>query len=189
MARAIARKRRFRFGLPIVFAGRPSVRGVGLGCQPIRFAAEARFGTLGGLLPDNVLSDSKSPRRIFRRGLMSCDDENMQVICPTCQMVFAGSLERPDKFLCMGLFSIFSSHPWFSSWGAIAQRLALCGWRFADPAKLIATPPLSRLPLPPRIRYGCGAFPIPSFTRPSECFRGPNPCWFRTPMPTNPSRW
>jgi hypothetical protein len=35
----MARKRRLRFGLPIVFAGRPSVGGVGLGCQPIRFAA------------------------------------------------------------------------------------------------------------------------------------------------------
>ena len=42
----MARKRRFRFGLPIVFAGRPSVGGVGLGCQPIRFVA-ARFGALG----------------------------------------------------------------------------------------------------------------------------------------------
>jgi hypothetical protein len=38
----MARKRRFRFGLPIVFAGRPSVSGVGLDCQPIRFAAAAR---------------------------------------------------------------------------------------------------------------------------------------------------
>jgi hypothetical protein len=35
----MARKRRFRFGLPTVFAGRRSVGGVGLGCQPIRFAA------------------------------------------------------------------------------------------------------------------------------------------------------
>jgi hypothetical protein len=35
----MARKHSFRFGLPIVFAGRRSVGGVGLGCQPIRFAA------------------------------------------------------------------------------------------------------------------------------------------------------
>jgi hypothetical protein len=35
----MARKHSFRFGLPIVFAGRPSVGGVGPGCQPIRFAA------------------------------------------------------------------------------------------------------------------------------------------------------
>jgi hypothetical protein len=62
----MARKRCFRFGLPIVFAGRPSVGGVGLGCQPIRLAAAARFGALGGVWPDSVLSDSKSPRRIFR---------------------------------------------------------------------------------------------------------------------------
>jgi hypothetical protein len=41
MAGAMARKRRFRFGLPIVFAGRPSFGGVGLGCQPILFTAAA----------------------------------------------------------------------------------------------------------------------------------------------------
>jgi hypothetical protein len=40
----MARKHSFRFGLPTVFAGRPSVGGVGLGCQPIRFAQAARFG-------------------------------------------------------------------------------------------------------------------------------------------------
>jgi hypothetical protein len=53
----MARKRRFRFGLPIVFAERRSVGGVGLGCQPILFAAAARFGALGSGLPDSVLSD------------------------------------------------------------------------------------------------------------------------------------
>ena len=40
----MARKRRFRFGLPIIFAGRLSVGGVGLGCQLIRSAAAAEFG-------------------------------------------------------------------------------------------------------------------------------------------------
>src|SRR3982074_2384238 len=104
----MGRKRRFRFGLPTVFAGRPSVGGVGLGCQPIRFAAMARFGGFRSVLSDSVFSDSKSPQRIFRRGLNSCDDEDMPVICPTCQNVFAGSLKRPDMLLCMGLFSIFS---------------------------------------------------------------------------------
>jgi len=83
----MARKRRFRFGLPIVFAGRPSVGGVGLGCQSIRFAAAARFGALGSVLPDSALSDSKSPQRIFRRGLISCDDEDMPAICPTRQII------------------------------------------------------------------------------------------------------
>jgi hypothetical protein len=82
----MARKRRFRFGLPIVFAGRPSAGGVGLGW----FAAAARFGALGSVLPDSVLSDSKSPQRIFRRGLNSCDDEDMPVICPTCQIIWRG---------------------------------------------------------------------------------------------------
>jgi hypothetical protein len=71
----MALKRRLRFDLPIVLAGRPSVGGVGLGCQPIQFAAAARFGALGSVLPDSALPESKSPRRIFRRGLNSCDDE------------------------------------------------------------------------------------------------------------------
>jgi hypothetical protein len=32
-------------------------------------------------------SDSKSPRPVSRRGLqISCDDEDMPVICPTCQI-------------------------------------------------------------------------------------------------------
>src|SRR5438105_1129274 len=33
-------------------------------------------------------SDSKSPRPVSRRGLCySCDDEDMPVICPTCQIL------------------------------------------------------------------------------------------------------
>ena len=66
----MARTRRFRFGLPILFAGRPSVGGVGLGYQPILFAAAARFGALGSVSPDSVLSDSKSPQRISGAGLI-----------------------------------------------------------------------------------------------------------------------
>ena len=93
----MARKRRFRFGLPIVFAGRPSVGGVGPGCQPIRFAAAARFDALGSVLPDSVLSDSKSPQRIFRCGLNSCDYEDMPVICPTCQLFDAEIAERRER--------------------------------------------------------------------------------------------
>jgi hypothetical protein len=50
-------------------------------------AAAARFGALGSVLPDSVLSHSKSPRRIFRRGLNSCDDEDMPVICPKYQII------------------------------------------------------------------------------------------------------
>jgi hypothetical protein len=59
----MARKRRFRYGFLIVFAGRPSVGGVGLGCQPIRFAAAA-IGALGGVLPNSVLSNKKA-RTVF----------------------------------------------------------------------------------------------------------------------------
>ena len=108
----MARKRRFRYGSPAVFAGRPSVGGVGLGCQPIRFAVAARFGALGSVWPDSVSSDSKSPRRIFRRGLNSGDDEDMPVICPTCQNVFAGSLKRPDHAPLHGVvLEIFVERP------------------------------------------------------------------------------
>ena len=108
----MARKRRFRFGLPIVFAGRPSVGGVGLGCQQIRFAAAARFGALGGVLPDSVLSDSKSPQRIFRRGLNSCDDEDMPVICPTCQVLpKARPCRRPPATLHGVVFDILGREP------------------------------------------------------------------------------
>ena len=93
----MARKHSFRFGLPIVFAGHPSVGGAGLGCQPIRFAAAARFDALGSGLPDSVLSDSKSPQRIFRRGLNSCDDEDIPVIFPTCQLFDAEIAERRER--------------------------------------------------------------------------------------------
>jgi len=167
----MTRKRRFRFGLPIVFAGRPSVGGVGLGCQAIRFAAAARFGALGGVLPDSVLSDSKSPQRIFRRGLNSCDDEDMQVICPTCQNVFAGSLKRPDHATLHGVvLDIFVERPIHGSEtmlgrsdsGQVARRAQqrsvgrrrakMGGSRFAHPPELIATRRLFRLPLRPRIR-------------------------------------
>jgi hypothetical protein len=103
----MARKRRFRFGLPIVFAGRPSVGGVGLGCQ--RFAAAATFCALGSVWPDSVSSDSKSPRRIFRRGLNCCDDEDMPVICPN---IFAGSFKRPDHATLHGVvLDIFVERP------------------------------------------------------------------------------
>jgi hypothetical protein len=103
----MARKCRFRFGLPIVLAGRPSVDGVGLGCRPIRFAGRP-VRRARKRMPDSVLSDSKSPRRIFRRGLNSCDGEDMPVICPTCQNVFAGSFKRPDHATLHGVvFDIF----------------------------------------------------------------------------------
>jgi hypothetical protein len=119
----MARKHSFRFGLPTVLTGRPSVGGVGPGCQAIRFAAAARFGALGGVWPDNVLSDSKSPRRIFRRGLSSCDDEDMPVICPTCQNVFAGSLKRPDHATLHGVvFDIFVERPIHGSAPSPASR-------------------------------------------------------------------
>jgi hypothetical protein len=89
----MARKRRFRFGLPIVFAGRPTVGGVGLGW----FVVAAKFGALGSVLPDSVLSDSKSPQRIFRRRLNSCEDEDTPVICPTCQLFDAEIAERRER--------------------------------------------------------------------------------------------
>jgi hypothetical protein len=83
----------------------------------------ARFGALGSVLPDSVLSDSKSPRRIFRRGLNSCDDEDMQVICPTSQNVFAGSLKSPDHATLHGVvFDIFVERPIHGSAPSPDQR-------------------------------------------------------------------
>jgi hypothetical protein len=40
-------------------------------------------------------SKLKNPRPVSRRGLNSCDDEDMPVICPTCQIL----LERPPIFI------------------------------------------------------------------------------------------
>src|SRR2546423_317729 len=97
MACAMARKRRFRFGLPIVFAGRWSFGGGALVCQPIRFAAAARFGAPGRGLPDSGLFDSKNPPPIFPRRLNSCYDEDIQVICPTCQLFDVEIAERRER--------------------------------------------------------------------------------------------
>ena len=66
----MARKRRFRFGLPTVFAGRPSVGGVGLGCQPIRFAAAARFGGFRSVLSDSVCPIQKARSGFSGAGLI-----------------------------------------------------------------------------------------------------------------------
>ena len=70
MACAMARKHSFRFGLPIVFAGRPSVGGVGLDCQPIRFAAAATFGALGSVWPDSVCLIQKARGGFSGAGLI-----------------------------------------------------------------------------------------------------------------------
>jgi hypothetical protein len=120
--------------------------------MPIRFAAAARFGALGSVLPDSVLSDSKSPRRLFRRGLNFCDNEDMPVICPTCQNVFAGSLKRPDQATLHGVvFDIFVERPIHGSEtmlgrndsgqaarraqqrSVLRRRAKMGGWRFAHP--------------------------------------------------------
>jgi len=57
MACAMARKCRFRFGLPIAFAGRRSVGGGGPGYLRVQFAAVANSGALGSVLADSGLSD------------------------------------------------------------------------------------------------------------------------------------
>ena len=91
----MARKCRFRFGLPIVLAGARLSAGSALAVSQF-VAAAARFDVLGSVLPDSVLSDSKSPQRIFRRGLNSCDDGDIPVICPTCQLFDAEIAERRE---------------------------------------------------------------------------------------------
>jgi hypothetical protein len=45
-------------------------------------------------------------------GLNSCDDEDMRVICPTCQNIFAGSFKRPDHATLHGVvLDIFVKRP------------------------------------------------------------------------------
>jgi hypothetical protein len=84
----------------------PSSPGAGLS------AGSAKFGALGSGLPDSVLSESKSPRRIFRRGLKSCDDEDMPVICPTCQVLpKARPCRRPPATLHGVVFDILGREP------------------------------------------------------------------------------
>jgi len=136
----MARKHSFRFGLPIVFAGRPSVGGGGLGCQPIRFAVAAMVGALGSAWPDRDLSDSKSPRRILRRGLDSCDDENMPVICPTCPNVFAGIAQKAGPcYFAWGCFRyFFVERPIHGSApGATAKAVGAAVQRWMDDASHI----------------------------------------------------
>jgi len=36
-----------------------------------------------------------------------CDDEGVQLICPTCQVLAQSVLTGDRLLLCMGLFSIF----------------------------------------------------------------------------------
>jgi hypothetical protein len=105
-----------------------------LAVSQIGFAAAARFGALGSVLPDSLLSDSKSPRRIFRRGLNCCDDEDMPVICPTCQNVFAGSLKRPDHATLHGVvLDIFVENSSDATARRLRRRAKMDGRRFADP--------------------------------------------------------
>jgi hypothetical protein len=48
--------------------------------------AEMRTATPFKKLAIQKARDSKKPRPVSRRGLNSCDDEHMPVICPTCQI-------------------------------------------------------------------------------------------------------
>jgi len=53
----MARTCRFRFGLPIVFAGRPSIGGSGPGYRSVQLVAVANSGVPGSVLADSDLSD------------------------------------------------------------------------------------------------------------------------------------
>jgi hypothetical protein len=85
-----ARKHRFRFARPSPL---PGARLSAVSASAVgEFGSPRRPGSARSAVysPDSVSSDRKSPRRIFRRGLGCCDHEDMPVICPTCQKVFAG---------------------------------------------------------------------------------------------------
>jgi hypothetical protein len=61
----MARKRRFQFGLPIVFAGRPSVGGVGLGCSANSVRCGGQVRPVKVTFDTNTLSGVIDPDRQF----------------------------------------------------------------------------------------------------------------------------
>ena len=93
----MARKRRFRFGLLIAFAGRPSVGGSAL--------AVSQFGSLRR--PGSVRSAvycltaycliQKARGGFSGAGSSLCYDERMPVICPARQIIYAKIAERRER--------------------------------------------------------------------------------------------
>jgi hypothetical protein len=61
-----------------------------------------RFGALGSVWPDGYRLIQKARSGFSGAGLI-CDDEDMPVICPTCQNGVAGSLKRPDPATLHGV--------------------------------------------------------------------------------------
>jgi phage FluMu protein Com len=118
----MARKHRFRFGFPDVFAGRlhepqgqrwlpansillrslQSAHSAAccLRCRTLRDSLRAIEQRDRSMRPSRRL---KNPRPVSRRGLNSCDGEHMQVICPTCQSL--------------------NARRWMSNPGSVAVRL------------------------------------------------------------------
>jgi hypothetical protein len=116
----MARKHRFRFDFRGVFAGRPLVLRGRRWRTANSVCCGRRFGALGSMLllhqprgtsrwseayPMTIAakcgppSDSKSPQPVSRRGLNSFDDVHMQVICPTCQILFRDRSKRRTQHL------------------------------------------------------------------------------------------
>jgi hypothetical protein len=78
-----------------------------------------------GLTADRRIQKARSG--VSGAGFILDDDEDMPVICPTCQNVFAGSLKRPDPVTLHGVvFDFFVERPIHGSepcWvGAMAVR-------------------------------------------------------------------
>jgi hypothetical protein len=87
----MARKRRFRFGLPIVLAGRRSVGGVGPGCQP-----SGQVPPVKATFDTNTLSGVIDPDRQFGAAdLMAYQAAHGAVKMGQIRVFFS---ERPTAF-------------------------------------------------------------------------------------------
>ena len=111
-------------------------------------------------------SDSKNPRPVSRRGLRySCDDEDMPVICPTCQIFWNDrrssptrlfkSLNRRRGFLRGNRFRSFDNRRWSHSGGSLLLVCRLLGRGLRDSTGLrgiSSTGSRSGSPNSPRMR-------------------------------------
>jgi hypothetical protein len=105
--------------LPVRLAHRlrraPVCGGVGLGCQPISVRRGGQVRRARQCMPDSILSDSKSPRRIFRRGLVLRRCRYASDL-PDVSKCFCGTVQRPDHGTVHGVvLVIFVERPIYGS--------------------------------------------------------------------------
>jgi hypothetical protein len=101
----MARKRRFRFGLPIVFAGRPSVGGIGPGW----FAAAAGFGPARQYSLTAYCLIQKARSGFSGAGLILATMKICRRFARRVKIFLRDRSKGRTTLLCMGSFWIFSS--------------------------------------------------------------------------------